>query len=346
MSGSLLAMDFDSISAGKIYMFGWRGEDEMRAIMERSDYALVPSRFVETFGLSALESLRVGIPAIGPRVGGLAAFVPPELSIDLDRPVIETAERIRAMLEGRVGLDEEASRRREAIVAAHSRESWLASATGRVLGPEAKKILMVSDYAAPIGGVERHMETIGEVLEGAGYEVRIFGKTPRSIPLAKREKITDMLGTFTRGWGYRELRRELADFAPDAVWVHSLTKVYDARTVSLLADYSGRKIFTYHDFSLFSAFASRMRSLADAPTEWTYADYIATLDRPSLFERAYLRLKFSKISSIQRKLARFDEHVVPSEFMVPFVERFIGMPPERVTILPHFLSPRSPQLLP
>ncbi|HRI36265.1 MAG TPA: glycosyltransferase family 4 protein [bacterium] len=188
--------------------------------------------------------------------------------------------------------------------------------------------------------MERHIETIRTALSEAGYEVRVFGKRPKSIPIGRIERIIDMLGTFAAGWGYAALREELGLFAPDAVWLHSCTKTYGLDSVKMLAGYRGRRIFTYHDFSLFSPFASRMRSLSDVPDTWTLSAYLATLGRTHIIERFYLRLKFRKISSIQHELARFDRHVVPSEFMTDFVRRFIGVPESRIQTLPHFLPER------
>lgn len=168
----------------------------MRAVLALADYALLPSRFVETFGLAALESLRVDTPVIGPHTGGLAALIPDELAIDLSRPADELARRILDMWRDGTGRDDASRESRRSIVAAHSRESWLELARERVLGPDVRRILMVSDYDAPIGGVERHIETISVALRDAGYEVRTFGKKPRRTPIGRFERALDMLGTF------------------------------------------------------------------------------------------------------------------------------------------------------
>lgn len=46
-----------------------------------SHYALMPSRFLETFGLSALEALSTGVPVIGQAIGGMTSFVHPDLDV-------------------------------------------------------------------------------------------------------------------------------------------------------------------------------------------------------------------------------------------------------------------------
>ncbi|HRI36266.1 MAG TPA: glycosyltransferase [bacterium] len=148
---SVSSFDFDSISPGRIYSFGWREENEMREVIARSEYALLPSRFVETFGLAALECLRLGVPVIGPRLGGLAAFIPESLAIDLNDPIRLSVDRIREIIRGQIGRDEVSASWRAEIVAHHSRKAWLSTVAHHVLGRRDGRILLVSDYDAPIG---------------------------------------------------------------------------------------------------------------------------------------------------------------------------------------------------
>ena len=49
----------------KIYFFGWQSQEMIRNVLKVSHFSLMPSRFLETFGLSALESLSEGIPVVG-----------------------------------------------------------------------------------------------------------------------------------------------------------------------------------------------------------------------------------------------------------------------------------------
>lgn len=65
----------------KIYFFGWQSQTTIRSVLQVSHFALMPSRFLETFGLSALESLSEGVPVIGFQKGGLMPFIPKELAV-------------------------------------------------------------------------------------------------------------------------------------------------------------------------------------------------------------------------------------------------------------------------
>lgn len=45
------------------------------------DFVLMPSRFLETFGLSALDFAQFGVPTIGYKKGGLKPFIRDNLNI-------------------------------------------------------------------------------------------------------------------------------------------------------------------------------------------------------------------------------------------------------------------------
>ena len=49
----------------EIHFFGRKPLSEVERYLENIDYCLMPSRFLETFGLSAINVLKRGIPVIG-----------------------------------------------------------------------------------------------------------------------------------------------------------------------------------------------------------------------------------------------------------------------------------------
>jgi glycosyltransferase involved in cell wall biosynthesis len=56
---------FENTEQNKIYFFGWQSQSVIGDVLKISHFTLMPSRFLETFGLSALESLAEGVPVIG-----------------------------------------------------------------------------------------------------------------------------------------------------------------------------------------------------------------------------------------------------------------------------------------
>lgn len=62
-------------SESGIRIFGFRPRPVVERAVRESDCCVVPSRFLETFGLSALESLAAGVPVVAVPKGGLSQFV-------------------------------------------------------------------------------------------------------------------------------------------------------------------------------------------------------------------------------------------------------------------------------
>lgn len=59
----------------RITILDFANEDEARFLMQRAHVTLMPSRVYETFGLSAAESLRLGVPVVASALGGQAEMI-------------------------------------------------------------------------------------------------------------------------------------------------------------------------------------------------------------------------------------------------------------------------------
>lgn len=69
------AMDMGAINSPYVRNLGWFTPEELPRIYDRADISLVPSIWVEPFGITAVESMAAGLPVIASRVGGLAETV-------------------------------------------------------------------------------------------------------------------------------------------------------------------------------------------------------------------------------------------------------------------------------
>ncbi len=58
-----------------VHFFGFQPLSRIRQYVENIDYCLMPSEFLETFGLVALNALSRGLPVIGYKKGGLEPFI-------------------------------------------------------------------------------------------------------------------------------------------------------------------------------------------------------------------------------------------------------------------------------
>lgn len=171
----------------KIYFFGWQSQSVIRDVLQMSHFSLMPSRFLETFGLSALESLSEGVPVIGFRKGGLVPFVSRGCEVPFsheDRDNIEALsskmkEAVDEYSSEIVGHEQESSwsvlsHESRRIADTYTEGRWIEQIRD-ILPEDTKKILLVSDYTTLLGGIETHVQTIAKVLRRHGYEVEIFG---------------------------------------------------------------------------------------------------------------------------------------------------------------------------
>jgi len=64
------AMNMD-VEAPYLENLGWVDQEELPSLYHRGDISLVPSTWIEPFGITAVESMATGIPVIASRIGGL-----------------------------------------------------------------------------------------------------------------------------------------------------------------------------------------------------------------------------------------------------------------------------------
>lgn len=92
---------------------------------------------------------------------------------------------------------------------------------------------------------------------------------------------------------------------------------------------------TYHDLGYFAPFAASCRSVTDVPKPGFF-HFLGKA--PGLARKIFAAAKFLKLHDLFAELSRFELHLVPSDFMLPFVRDRI---PEtaRIETLPHYVVP-------
>ncbi len=81
-----------------VHFFGWKPLDEIKKYLPNIDYCLMPSEFLETFGLSALNALSRWVPVIWYKKWWLEPFIFQECNLFLAK-WNTTAERIVSIVE-------------------------------------------------------------------------------------------------------------------------------------------------------------------------------------------------------------------------------------------------------
>ncbi len=111
---------------GDVRFAGRVPDAELDALREHAALAIVPSRFAETFGLSAAEAMAAGLPVVGTAVGALGDLLDPEDLVPPGDPVA-----LAAAVRRRYG-DEAAGARNAARIAEHASPAAVARALSAV----------------------------------------------------------------------------------------------------------------------------------------------------------------------------------------------------------------------
>ena len=88
------------------------------------DFVLMPSRFLETFGLSALDFAQFGIPTIGYKKGGVAPFIMDSLNI-LNYKGKTEQEQFDTAMEEILGADSYPTGNEKSIKDTYSVSQWI-----------------------------------------------------------------------------------------------------------------------------------------------------------------------------------------------------------------------------
>ena len=165
----------------QIHFFGWKPLSEVERYLENVDYCLMPSRFLETFGLSAINILQQGIPIVGFKKGGLIPFIQDEYAIGQSEGSTDLAKFSNMLIK----LQQEKKKKKPDFYEQLAQQSKdianrytvdkryerFLSLTGT---KKPQKIVLVSDFINKIGGIETYLHDTKHLLQQHGHQVKLF----------------------------------------------------------------------------------------------------------------------------------------------------------------------------
>jgi glycosyltransferase involved in cell wall biosynthesis len=298
----------DSIP-NKILYFGQRDFHKViqPILATKIDYSIVPSRFIETFGLTALESISNAVPVIGPAKGGLAQFILPEHSIQLNQESL--LDLVKNLKKPSLTLKNSLIK----LSQKYSPTNWLSNVK-KIIPKGGKKILLINDFKETIGGTETHILQIQHLLELSGYQVEViaFPGQPSKI---------NMLKAIFNIKTNQKITKKILEFNPDLIWCHSVSRYIGPLGLNTLKKSKAKKIITIHDLGLFSNQPSKLEQITDIPKQK---------------KKLSFKLKQTLLNNrIIKQINSFDLVLVPSPFILPIIKNSIKT---KIQILPHFFS--------
>lgn len=326
----------------RIIYHGRVWKETIKDLIQSSDYMVMPSTFLETFGLTALEALMLWTPVIGNKKWWCDSFIHPLLHIHTD----DTPQAIADLcaLFGTIARAEiQKSDFKDRIH--DTQQSYTAKAWSDKLSvyhPH-ETIILMSDYSnKQLGGIETHLDTIQTTLSKHAYHVTLRpseGKTGKS---GKLQRLRHMLGSICNPRPWLRLREKLQANSPVTVWFHSILRHIGRYTLSRLATYKKWKkhiqtFITYHDLGLFHPFPHRVQQVDQLPTAWSLRQWIKAAQSYNPLIILSVMYKYILISLLHTYIHQaIDIHIVPSPFMREIIKK--RHPDAHCIILPHFVD--------
>ncbi len=297
---------FDALKkreSNKIIVHGNVSTKILNTFFKKASLTFMPSRFLETFGLVALESLSNGTPVCGFAKGGLADMIPPSLTIDEAHPIdsfFEKAQNNHFEL-----IDTEP----------FSYQTWEKNLIKHTKGT--KKILLISDYISRIGGAETYTINLKNSLESIGKTVRIIGCKKSPSPLMR--KLLFLMTPFAF-WRAQKIKTEVRTFGPDLIWCGTITRYIGPWGARVIAkDRNSKKYITHHDIGLICPRPSKIYHETQIPKSLTLSSWLR-------WERNILSIllilgKWLYVQWIWRYIRTFDIHLLPSKWIKKHLPR-------------------------
>ena len=327
----------------EIHYFGRQDRATIKRYVINCQYYLMPSTFLETFGLTALTAIARWLPVIGFAKGGLAPFITPELDLTLEYGHT-TAEKLHSLIQKIINPQYKISKL-DLKMSDYSLDTRKSNFTS-LAGSDVKKILLVSDFKNRIWGIESYILDTADILKSMGYEIEIFGST---LPFGLRGKLMKYLWILLAICNDRQGTRllfKLKKFQPDLIRYHSVLRHLGWESLWMSKFSPAKKWMMYHDFGYVHPFPHELTHVHQIKTPFTLKHFLQSAKTKNPVKRLAVLFKYCSVALIKNQLKkRIDLHLVPSEFMIDIMQKSYKIskdhgPAElgKIKAFPHFVQ--------
>ncbi len=305
----------------RVIYHGILDQKKLAFLYSEMDYLFMPSRFLETFWLTALESLASGTPVIGFSKGWLIPFIPPKYTLDPDTPV----ESLSIILQDTSDLSSQDS----INLTSYSRKNWEKSL--KTYFHDTPTIMILHDYHEKIWWAEYYVAQVESSLLQNWYTVSRYWYVGRTTPWKRRWIFIFSFFAFWRGASVLYL---LKKHKPDAIWMHSVQRYIGFWWVCAAMQYvknTWAKVYlSHHDVWLIAAFPQDITREDQIPLDSSIGKFIAWL---SLRKKLVALGKWMLIYLLRLNFPKNLEHIIFSPFLESYIQAHF--PGNKVHIFPH-----------
>ena len=337
-----------------VHFFGRKPLDEIKKYLPNIDYCLMPSEFLETFGLSALNALSRWVPVIWYKKWWLDPFIFQECNLFLVK-WNTTAERIVSMVEKlakktnpeRIKDKEELEWKIKKLLPEYTEDAWyerfLKLANSK--DDEKKRILIISDFINKAWWIETYIYDVKNLLESHWHDVILWWSTLPSWSKWQRKKKFWLLLSPFNFWSIGDLNKVLEKEKPDIVWFNSLLRWLGPNVVN--AAWNWRKEnksdckfwMMYHDFGYFYPFPSELYFIEDCKTPLTKKNFISAYKWKNLITKMAVLCKYYWLQPLKRVFKKeIDLHLSPSDCITNIVRDSYKISEKKCKSFPHFIQ--------
>ena len=358
-----------------VHFFGRKPLDEIKKYLPNMDYCLMPSEFLETFGLSALNALSRWVPVIWYKKWWLEPFIFQECNLFLAK-WNTTAERIVSIVEKlakktnpeRIKDKEELEWKIRELLPEYTEDAryerflnlvsfWMEwngmknlrwntkDSSLRSEWQSKEKVLIVSDFINKAWWIETYIHDVKNLLESKWHEVILRWSTLPSWSKWQRKKRFWLLLSPFNFWSTGDLKKVLEKEKPDIVWFNSLLRWLWPNVVKTAWKWreqnkSDCKFWMmYHDFWYFYPFPSELYHIEDCKTPLTKKNFVSAYKWNNFVTKLAVWFKYYWLQPLKKVLKKeIDLHLAPSDSIIIIARDSYKIPDKKCKPFPHFIQ--------
>ena len=326
-----------------IHFFGRQPLENIKRYHENCDFCLVPSTFLETFWLTALNSLSMWIPVIWFAKWWLSQFVEKKYNIS-NAEWKNDSEKFFNLIESIVkdfnswNIDFEKEKKKALNTAKKYTIEKRYENTQELFG-KPKRILLISDFKSKLWWIETYIHDVADILEDKWYEVKIYGT---EIPNWFFWNLIRKFWLVLSMWNFIDwirLKRVIRKFMPKIIRYHSTLRRLGRYPIKLLSTHKSKKFVMYHDLWYFHPYPSKVTNENMIKTPLNLKNFIKSANTKNPIKIIAVFFKYICVKLLSKQLKKsIDLHLIPSQFMEKIVSESYDLNTKKIKTLSHFIQ--------
>lgn len=337
-----------------VHYFWWKTLDEIKKYLPNIDYCLMPSEFLETFWLSALNALSWWVPVIWYKKWWLEPFIFQECNLFLAK-WNTTAERIVSIVEKlakktnpeRIKDKEKLEWMIKNLLPEYSEDAWHERflKIANVKGDGKKKILIISDFINKAGWIETYIHDVKNLLESHWHKVILRWSVLPNWSKWQRKKRVWLLLSPLNFRSISNLRNILEKEKPDIVRFNSLLRWLWPNVIKVAWTWRKKSKsdckfwMMYHDFWYFYPFPSKLYHIEDCKTPLTKKNFLSAYKWNNFITKFAVLCKYYRLQPLKKTLKKeIDLHLAPSDCVTNIARDSYRISEKKCKSFPHFIQ--------